>query len=56
MHITAMGSYAEHKNELDRQILKKCDVYVHDYQEQTSVLGELHHALKANFISSHKKI
>ena len=47
MHITAMGSDAEHKNELDPKILKDCDVYVPDNQAQTSILGELHHALKA---------
>ena len=51
MHITAMGSDAEHKNELDPKILKECDVYVPDSQAQTSILGELHHALKANLIS-----
>ena len=51
MHITAMGSDAEHKNELDPKILKECDVYVPDSQAQTSILGELHHALKANMIN-----
>lgn len=50
MHITAMGSDAEHKNELDPKILKDCDVYVPDSQSQTSILGELHHALKENLI------
>ena len=52
MHITAMGSDAEHKNELDPKILSSCDVYVPDSQAQTSILGELHHALKDNLISS----
>ena len=52
MHITAMGSDAEHKNELDPKILKDCDVYVPDSQAQTSILGELHHALKNNLFSS----
>ena len=51
MHITAMGSDAEHKNELDPKILSSCDIYVPDSQAQTSILGELHHALKNNFIS-----
>ena len=51
MHITAMGSDSEHKNELDPIILKECDVYVPDSQAQTSILGELHHALKANLIN-----
>ena len=51
MHITAMGSDAEHKNELDSKILSSCDVYVPDSQAQTSILGELHHALKDNLIN-----
>ena len=55
MHITAMGSDAEHKNELDPKILKECDVYVPDHQSQTSILGELHHALKGNLINLDKQ-
>ena len=51
MHVTAMGSDSEHKNELDPKILSSCDVYVPDSQTQTSILGELHHALKDNLIS-----
>ena len=51
MHITAMGSDAEHKNELDPKILSSCDAYVPDSQAQTSILGELHHALKDNLIN-----
>ncbi len=50
-----MGSDAEQKNELDPQMLKHCDQYVPDNQLQTSVLGELHHALKQNIISSKEK-
>mgnify|MGYP000878015046 CR=1 FL=1 len=52
MHITAMGSDAENKNELDPKILTSCDLYVPDSQDQTSILGELHHALNDNLISS----
>lgn len=51
MHITAMGSDAEHKNELDPKILAACDLYVPDSQTQTSILGELHHALNDNLIN-----
>ena len=54
-HITAMGSDAEHKNEIDPLMLKYCDKYVPDNQSQTSALGELHHALKKNLISSQEK-
>ncbi len=54
-HITAMGSDAEHKNELDPKMIKLCDKYISDYQSQTSVLGELHHAIQKNIISSNTK-
>ena len=50
IHITAMGSDAEEKNELDPHIIKNCNVYVPDNQAQTIVLGELHHAIKNNLI------
>ena len=52
IHITAMGSDAEEKNELEPEIIKNCDVYVPDSQAQTSILGELNHAIKNNLIKS----
>ena len=52
VHITAMGSDAEEKNELEPDIIKNCDVYVPDSQAQTSILGELNHAIKNNLIKS----
>jgi len=55
LHITAMGSDAEEKNELDPDILKKCDYYIPDSQSQTAVLGELHHAIKNKILSSNEK-
>ena len=55
IHITAMGSDAEHKNELDPMIIKSCDLYVPDKQSQTSVLGELNHAINKDIIDSNKK-
>tara|TARA_Y100000590_G_scaffold386256_1_gene458924 strand:+ start:4554 stop:5531 length:978 start_codon:yes stop_codon:yes gene_type:complete len=51
LHITAMGSDAEEKNEIDPQIIKDCDSYVPDSQSQTAVLGELHHAISKNIVS-----
>ena len=54
-HITAMGSDAEQKNELHPTMIKLCDKYVPDSQAQTSVLGELHHAIKENLISPDDK-
>ena len=52
LHITAMGSDAEQKNELDPKIINDCDFYIPDNQSQTSILGELHHAIKAGIVSS----
>ena len=55
LHITAMGSDAEMKNELDPKIIKDCDHYIPDSQSQTSILGELNHAIKAGLVSAEKK-
>ena len=52
IHITAMGSDAEEKNELEPDIIKNCDVYVPDNQAQTCILGELNHAIKKNLIKN----
>ena len=52
LHITAMGSDAEQKNELDPLIIKQCDLYIPDSLSQTAILGELHHALEKNIVSS----
>ena len=54
LHITAMGSDAEQKNELDPLIIKNCDLYIPDSLSQTKILGELHHAIKYNLVSSNK--
>ena len=51
LHITAMGSDAESKNELDPVIIKECDLYIPDSLSQTKILGELHHAIEKNLIS-----
>lgn len=50
LHITAMGSDAEHKNEIAASALAKVDRYVADRLSQTRVLGELHHALTAGVL------
>ena len=55
LHITAMGSDAEHKNEIDPRIIKEADLYVCDIQSQTSILGELHHAIKAGLVKENEK-
>ena len=54
LHITAMGSDAEQKNELDPLIIKECDLYIPDSLSQTKILGELHHAIDNNLILSNK--
>jgi ornithine cyclodeaminase len=51
-HITAMGSDAEHKNEIAPAILKLADLYVADSARQTRRLGELHHAIEAGLFSA----
>ena len=50
-----MGSDAEQKNELNPTMIKLCDKYVPDSQAQTTILGELHHAIKSNLISPDDK-
>lgn len=46
-HVTAMGSDAEHKNEIEPAVLARADLYVADSVKQTRRLGELHHAIIA---------
>jgi len=51
VHITAMGSDAGHKQELDPKILKQADLYVCDVQKQCAILGELRAALEKGLFS-----
>ncbi len=46
-HVTAMGSDAEHKNEIDPAAIPRAAPYVADSLKQTRRLGELHHAIAA---------
>jgi ornithine cyclodeaminase len=50
-HITAMGSDAEHKNEIAPDVFAKAR-YVCDRVQQVRVLGELHHAIEAGVIAA----
>ncbi|MCL6690210.1 ornithine cyclodeaminase [Pseudomonas citronellolis] len=52
LHITAMGSDAEHKNEIAADALAALDCYVADRLSQTRVLGELHHAIAAGLVEA----
>ena len=49
-HITAMGSDAEHKNEVEPAVFARV-TYVADSLTQTRRLGELHHALAAKVVA-----
>jgi ornithine cyclodeaminase len=51
-HVTAMGSDAEHKNELAPEVVARADRYVCDRQSQCAVLGELHHAIREGAVRS----
>jgi ornithine cyclodeaminase len=50
LHITAMGSDAEHKNELAPAVITTAR-YVCDRLQQTRILGELHHAIDAGVVA-----
>ncbi|MFP7201059.1 cyclodeaminase [Lysinibacillus halotolerans] len=56
LHITAMGSDAEHKQELDAKIFSEADLIVCDVKSQVFRLGELHHAKKENIIHNESAI
>jgi ornithine cyclodeaminase len=51
LHITAMGSDAEHKQELEATALGRADVLVCDVKSQCFRLGELHHGLEEGTIT-----
>lgn len=52
MHVTAMGSDAEHKNEIAPAAIAAATRYVCDRLGQVRVLGELHHAIEAGLIDA----
>jgi ectoine utilization protein EutC len=56
LHITAMGSDAEHKQELEDQVLTLADLLVCDAKSQCARLGELHHALDSGVITNASNI
>ncbi|WP_163872556.1 ectoine utilization protein EutC [Rhizobium laguerreae] len=51
-HLTAMGSDAEHKNEIDPAAIAGAGLYVADSLKQTRRLGELHHAIDAGLVAA----
>ncbi|CAN7690220.1 ectoine utilization protein EutC [Rhizobium sp. LjRoot98] len=50
-HVTAMGSDAEHKNEIEPAAIAKASLYVADRLAQTRRLGELHHAIRTGAVA-----
>ncbi|WP_408006397.1 cyclodeaminase [Pseudalkalibacillus sp. A8] len=56
LHITAMGSDAEHKQELEPEILRRADKLVCDTKAQCTRLGELHHALDSKVLADDSSV
>jgi ectoine utilization protein EutC len=56
LHITAMGSDAEHKQELEPEVLVRADKLVCDTIPQCARLGELHHALESGILTNNSSI
>ncbi len=52
LHITAMGSDAEDKNELHPAVISEADLVVCDRRAQSLRLGELHHAVAAGVLDA----
>jgi ectoine utilization protein EutC len=56
LHITAMGSDAEHKQELDPAVFRQADLIACDERSQCFRLGELHHALQAGILERNSPV
>jgi ornithine cyclodeaminase len=56
LHITAMGSDAEEKQELDAQVAARADIVACDLKAQSFRLGELRSALAAGAISDESSV
>lgn len=56
LHITAMGSDAEEKQELFPDVLSRADLYVCDSRNQAFRLGEAHHAQAAGSLSKDESV
>lgn len=55
LHVTAMGSDTDYKNEIAPDALAAADLYVCDRQSQCAVLGELHHAVEAKALDPDRR-
>ncbi|WHY59951.1 MULTISPECIES: cyclodeaminase [Bacillaceae] len=56
LHITAMGSDAEHKQELEAEVLARADKLICDTKAQCARLGELHHALDKGVVTNESQV
>ena len=56
LHITAMGSDAEHKNELAPAVVAGCDLFVCDNRAQSARLGELRSAIEAGAVKADARV
>ena len=56
LHITCMGSDAEHKQELYADVFTQADLVVCDRKAQVFRLGELHHAKDAGIITREDQV
>ncbi|MEE9188319.1 MAG: cyclodeaminase [Anaerolineales bacterium] len=56
LHITCMGSDAEHKQELYPQVFTRADLVVCDRKSQAFRLGELHHARDEGSITGDEQV
>lgn len=56
LHITAMGSDIEEKQELYPEVLRRADLLACDRKSQCFRLGELHHGLEKGYISRDNEI
>jgi ornithine cyclodeaminase len=56
LHITAMGSDAEHKQELFSDVFSHVDLVVCDRKTQAIRLGELHHAREAGSLPPEEEV
>jgi ornithine cyclodeaminase len=56
LHITCMGSDAEHKQEIYPEVFKRADLVVCDRKSQVFRLGELHHAKEAGIIADEDQV
>jgi len=56
LHITAMGSDAPYKQELESEVLSRADLIVCDHKGQCSERGELHHGLEDGTVGEDDEI